>query len=139
MFRKLSQWWLGLLYTFMGQWVVDCLEPPQSKREIVLQHTEDDHGLIVFCEEIHYEIQFRRWWVPNVRYSMYKFTALCTGQSPERMRKATHESAHFPMMMGSVFTRANNRKHMLNVFVKLIVTRMRTIIETEESHDSSSF
>lgn len=140
MFKMLSQWWMGLLYSVMGQWVVDCVEPPNSKREVVMRHVEGNHGLIIFCEEIRYKVVFKKWWIRNVTYTTYKYTAVCTGVSPVRMRKATEESVYFPEMFTSVFNRSNSKKHMLNVFVKVIVTRMRHIIEKEETQiDSSSF
>lgn len=139
MFAKLSQWWMGLLYSIMGKWVVECLETPRARREIVMQHSEGDHGLIIFCEELYYEIQYRSWWIPNIRYTTYKFTAVCTGQSPDRMKQATEEPVVFPEMFTSVFNRSNSKKHMLNVFVKVIVYRMKDLIQSEDPVDSSTF
>ncbi len=129
MVRRLRRWWRGITYAVLGPWDLAFTEPPNCNEELLMVVEIDTEGLQICCEEIVYVARYKRRWVPNRTYTVYKFTARPLGGASKVVRLAVAESVYFPAIGARLYGKSNAKQHMIRLFIEVVIQRARKIAD----------
>lgn len=123
MIERLQRFWRGVSYVVLGQWNLIYTEPLHSAEELLMAIEIETEGLNICCEEITYTVHYKRRWIPDRVYTVFKFTARPLGTSSKILRLATVESVYFPPIGERLYGKNNAKQHMMRLFIEVIIQR----------------
>lgn len=119
--------WRRMVFLLMGRWVMQCLEPPHTGREILTEIRTKDHYMVVYCEVIIYKMSFRRWWITDKSFRVYKVSSVCDGDGHDKLRQVTSESVYLPELPSWSLDSKSHRTQLINVYIDVIISRLKKL------------
>lgn len=133
-----SSWailWHRLFRKLIGSFiVVDNSITTALGPELMLTLRTFGGTLSIYVQEIRYKVVFKRWYIRNKHFVLYKFSTYCSDDVSQKLREATSSDVYFPDIQFRSFSRLQNKRFLFNAYLDVILERLKRINEIDSGY-----
>lgn len=131
--QKLLNLWYKLVYFLIGSWFINIHEIDTEAKELLLCVSNNNQWHYFYCEEIKYDMKFKRWFIPDRFLRIYRYSSDCIitqkqaySQQEQKVLQSSKLIVYFPDIKFFLFNKSNRKRNLLNAYIDLLIREIKT-------------
>lgn len=130
--EKIRNLWYHFIYLLVGNWFITIRSNTNDLRELLLCVSYNKQWYYFYCEEIRYDMTFKRWYIPDRFFKIYRYSSECIftdhkerTEQEHKVLKSTNLVVYFPDINFFLFNITNRKRHLLNAYIDLLINEIK--------------